>query len=884
MPLLPAYLRCEYLTDPLGLEVAQPRLSWELAAGRRGQGQTAYQVRAAATRERLQADQPDLWDTGRVAAPLTTQAVYAGRPLAARERAWWQVRVWDGAEAPGPWSAPAWWEMGLLTRAAWQAQWIGAPLVGGPQTGIPAPFLRRAFTLARPPRTARLYVTALGLYEMRLNGQRVGEAVLTPGWTDYRRRVNYQAYDVTALLNAGDNVLGAVLGDGWYCGYLGWHGRQFYGDRPRLLAQLELTDDAGRTTLVSDDSWRYAFGPLLANDLLMGESYDARLEQPGWDQPGFAEAGWAPAAVFPDPGLTLSGAPGPAVRPMGERTPIAVRPVPGREPTRWLFDFGQNLVGRTRLTVSGPRGLTLTLRFAEALTAEGQLYTANLRGARQTDHYTLRGEGVETYEPRFTFHGFRYVEVAGAPTPLTAEALTAIVLHSETPPTGEFECSDPLLNQLQQNIQWGQRGNFLEVPTDCPQRDERLGWTGDAQVFVRTAAFNMDVAAFFTKWQKDLAEAQTALGQIPPVAPEVAIGEDGGPAWADAVLICPWTIYQCYGDERLLAEHYPVFVRYLDYLRATSPGLIRAHPEGPARQGYGDWLALDGSGDLRGQTPRDLIGTAFFAHAADLMRQIATVLKKPADAEAYAQLGADVRRAFQARFLTPAGLLVAQTQTAYVLALHFDLLPEAHRPAAVAALTADIEKRGWHLSTGFVGTPYLLPVLSRFDRLEVAYRLLRQTTWPSWLYPVTQGATTIWERWDGWTAERGFQDPGMNSFNHYAYGSVGAWMYAVVAGLDLDPAQPGFARVVIRPRPGGGLTWARAAYRTMHGRLACAWRVAAGRVTLEVTIPPAATATVHVPARDVTVDDPTGVRPLGRLAEADVFAVGPGTYVFTGAV
>ena len=736
------HLRCEYLVNPLGLGVARPRLSWELRSERKGARQTAFQIEASG--------EGWTWDSGRAASDESAGVAWTGPDLRSRQRIVWRVRVWDERDAASPWSRPAFFEMGLLDSADWQARWIGAPWLGGPKTSSPCPFFRTAFPVRKPVAAARLYASALGLYEFEINGRRVGDDVLAPGWTDYRRRVPCRTYDVTALLRRGNNRLGAVLGDGWAAGNIGWRDRQCYADRPRLLAQLEIRyADGERQVVASGAAWEAAMGPILESDLLMGESYDARVRP----------SHWQPALEFPPPAGRLAPHRGPPVRAIRELRPAAA---PRKIGHAWIFDLGQNMVGRVRLKVRGEAGRTVTIRHAEMLNPDGTLYTANLRRARATDHYTLAGGRTEVWEPRFTFHGFRYVELTGYPGTPPRDAVTGIVLHSDMAPTGEFDCSDPLLNQLQRNIQWGQRGNFLEVPTDCPQRDERLGWTGDAQVFCRTAAFNFDTAAFFAKWLEDLSDAQAADGTVPAVAPNImAPDNDGGPAWADALVICPWTQYLCFGDRGLLAERYDDMRRFVERLRHQSRGWIRA-PYGGGWQGFGDWLAQDGSTDSFGLTPKDLIGTAFFAHSAQLLSRIAAVLGRTADAKKYAGWFERIRRAFQRRFVTREGLVGNQTQTCYVLALHFDLLPAALRPAALDHLVRDIAARGDRLSTGFVGTSYLPWVLSENGRLDVAYRLLFQTQWPSWLYAVTKGATTIWERWDGWTHDKGFQDAGMN--------------------------------------------------------------------------------------------------------------------------
>ena len=881
----PVRLRCEYFTNPMAIDVPDPRLSWELSDPRQGARQSAYRVLVAGSIEALRAGAGDVWDSGQVASDQSIHVAYAGPALASRRRCWWTVQVWDANGQPSPWAEPAFWEMGLLSRAQWgAAQWVGSSLVGGPKTTSPCPYLRSAIDLKGPISSARLYVTALGVYEFHLNGQRVGDDVFNPGWTEYKKRVQYQAYDVTPLLRPGANVMGAILGDGWYCGHLEWRDRQRYGDRPRLLAQLVVEYEGGvRETFVTDAGWRTSAGPILGSDMIMGETHDARREMPGWDAPGFDDRRWVAAEVFADPGIALVAQRGPTVRRVEELRPVG--PPLERGSTwnvhRWVYDLGQNMVGRVRLRVSGKAGQTITLRYAEVLKPDGSVYTDNLRSAKQTDHYTLRGDGEEVWEPKFTFHGFRYVEVTGlgAEEP-PRDLVTGIVIHSDYERTGEFECSDPLVNQLQRNIWWGWRGNSVDIPTDCPQRDERLGWTGDAQVFVRTACFNADVAAFFTKWQQDLADAQGPNGTVPCIVPDTELGTkeaDGGPAWADALLICPWTIYQCYGDARLLERNFERFERYVAACGARAIDFIKEHPDNTKWGGFGDWLALDGSGKTDGGTPKDLIGTAFYAHAAQLVADMARVLNRPDDARKYDELFARVRQAFRDRYVTKAGLIAGATQTAYVLALHFDLAPDDLRPAMVKELVRDIEKRGNKLSTGFVGSPYLPHVLSANGRLDVAYRLLFQKDWPSYLYAVTQGTTTIWERWDGWTHDKGYQDPGMNSFNHYAYGAIGAWLYAVVAGIELDPARPAFKHGIIRPQPGPGLTHARGRLRTPYGLLESAWRIEGATLTLEVTVPPNTTATVHIPTPDPSSARSENLRPTTPA----VFEVEAGRYVFT---
>jgi alpha-L-rhamnosidase len=737
-----------------------------------------------------------------------------------------------------------------LPEPAWKAAWISAPFCGGARTPSPSPYFRKAFRLEAPPKYACLHITALGLYEAEINGALIGDHVLAPGWTDYQVRVAYQSYDVTSQLRQGENALGVVLGDGWYCGHIAWYDRQQYGERPLLLCQLEITLENGSTVIIpSGADWKVAAGPILENDLLMGESYDARREIRGWSGPAFDGAAWLPALLREAPkgriALVRSEAP-----PVRRQETLAAKSLPVDAP--WnahvvLYDLGQNMTGRARISVRGPAGLTVVMRHGEVLDPRGNLYTENLRKARCMDTYTLKGDGLEIYEPRFTFHGFRYIELRwrkGAGD-LAVENVEGIVLHSDMPRTGTFSCSHPLINQLASNILWGQKGNFLEVPTDCPQRDERLGWTGDAQVFIRTAAFWMDVRGFFRKWLQDMRDAQGPEGQIPCVVPRHSswdLGIDGGPAWADAATICPWTLFQCYGDEEVLRDHYECMVRYMRFLeRNTVHGLIRCHPDRVKDGGYGDWLALDTNA-----TTKDLIGTAFYANNADILSQTAERIGKADDAAQWRELHAKIAGAFQARFVTPGGLIVNGSQTSYVLALHFGLVPESSRAASARELARLIENNGYKLGTGFVGTPYLLHVLEAHGYIDLAYRLLEQEEMPSWLFPVKHGATTIWERWDGWSPAKGFQDAGMNSFNHYAYGAVGHWLVTTVAGLEIGA--PGYEKILFKPRPGGSITHAEAKLLTRLGEVAIRWKIYEDALDLTLTVPPKAVAELSLPA------------------------------------
>jgi alpha-L-rhamnosidase len=736
----------------------------------------------------------------------------------------------------------------------------------------PTPFFRKDFYVDSPIRRAMVYATALGLYELHINGKRIGEDYFTPGWTDYNKRLYYQSYDVTEMLDKGGNTIGAILADGWYAGYLGSKRRKaLYGKDPRLLVQLEIEyEDGTRKTIATDNTWKASYGPIVEADFLMGETYDARKEMPGWDKGNFDDSGWNKAGVFEKWPGTLQAYPGVTVQEMLEvKTKKVTEPKKGI----YVFDMGQNFAGFVRLKARGVAGTKIIMRFAERLNPDGTIYTTNLRGARCTDTYVLKGSGEEIWEPHFTYHGFQYVEVTGYPGTPKPDAVTGVVVYSNTPSVASFECSNPMVNQLYSNIVWGQRSNFIEIPTDCPQRDERLGWTGDAQIFIRTATYNMDVAAFFTKWLVDLEDDQSPEGAFPDVAPRKTATGEGTAAWGDAGVICPWTIYQVYGDKRVLEKHYDAMKKWISYLQKNSTDLLR-----PA-SGYGDWVSI------ASDTPKDVIATAYFAYSTNLVSKTANVLGKQDEAEKYQQLYEQIKAAFNKAYVTDDGRIKGETQTCYVLGLHFDLLPQDKRPLATQHLIEALEAKNWHLSTGFVGLSYLLPVLTETGHTDIAYRLLTNDTFPSWGYSIKNGATTIWERWDGWTQGKGFQDPGMNSFNHYSFGAVGRWLFGTVAGIDTE--EPGFKKIIVRPRP-GKITSAKASYNSINGKIATDWKLEGGTFTLDVTIPANTTATVYVPAKSAEavtesgrkIADSPAVKLLRTEDGSAVFAVDSGHYHF----
>lgn len=876
-------LRVEYTENPLGTDIQKPRFSWEIRANVRNVAQIAYDIRVAATPENLRSGNNLIWTTKKVMSDRNNQIEYTGPAPKAGERFYWTVRIWDNQYRITDWAKPAFWEAGLTGPDSWQASWIEPGNESHKGINETSPYFRKEFSVNKRVKSARLYITSHGLYQVEINGIRPNDWVLTPGWTSYNKHLQYQTYDVTELLNTGRNAIGVILGNGWYLGQLGWEaGRSKYGKQLGLLAQLNITYRDGSTErVVSDETWRFTPGPILMSEIYHGETYDARLEKSGWSTARFDDSGWNPAVKQNFDNKNLVAQYSPPVRPTAELRPIAIFSAPNGDT---VVDMGQNMVGWIRLKVSGKAGTRIILKHAEVLDKAGNMYYDNLRVARQTVEYILKGAPKEVYEPHFTFQGFRFVKVSGFPGELRKENITGIVVHSDMEPAGEFVCSDSLLTQLQHNIQWGLRGNFVDVPTDCPQRDERLGWTGDAQVFAPTACYNYNAATFYTKWLKDVAFDQLPDGRLPHVIPDV-LGDGGSTGWADASVIVPWTLYQQYGDLRILAEQYTSMKAWIDYMKKQA-GDKYLWTNGSH---FGDWLAFATTrSDYPGATTdKDLIATAYFAWSTRLFSKMAELLGKTDDAQNYRELFGKIREAFNREYVTPNGRLASNTQTAYAIALKFGLVPDEQRVSVAARFAADVSSFG-HITTGFLGASLVNPLLSDFGYDDLAYKLLMRKDYPSWLYPVTRGATTIWERWDGIRPDGSFQDPGMNSFNHYAYGAIGSWMYSQIAGLQADESVPAYKKIRIHPVIGGGLTYARAEHFSLYGKIASEWRIANNKLTLYVTIPPNSSAEVFVKTSkpdSVTesgrpVKDATDVRFLRLDKGYAVYQIGSGKYTF----
>ncbi|QHS57518.1 family 78 glycoside hydrolase catalytic domain [Mucilaginibacter sp. 14171R-50] len=831
-------LLTENQADPISIDAKTPRFSWQMEAGNtKNVLQSAYQIRVYTAD-----DNKLIWNSNKVADSQSIYVPYKGPALTSRTAYVWQVMIWDNKGHASPWSKKATWRMGMLSPTDWKAMWIG-PGYAGDMVDKPSSMFRKGITLKKTVKSAFAYITAHGLYEAQINGAKIGDAYLTPGWTSYHKRLQYQVYDVTKMLVKGENAIGAKVGSGWYRSTL-VSSPNHYGKDVGLLFQLEVAyTDGTHETIVSDGSWKSATGELRYAEIYNGATIDARMEQKDWAKPGFDDSRWTAVKV----------------QDYGKENFIATynEPVKKHETFRALkvittpkgekvIDFGQNLVGWVRLNANGKAGDSIKISHTEVLDKAGNFYTENLRGAKAQNVYILKGGGNEYFEPQFTWQGFRYIKVEGVRGDLNLDNFTAVAVYSDMEPTGVFTTSNPMLNQLQHNIQWGQKGNFLDVPTDCPQRDERLGWTGDAQVFSRTASFNMNVHNFFTKWLKDVAADQNSDGSVPHIIPDVFDGQNGGATgWSDVATVVPWNMYLAYGDKELLQNQYPNMKAWVDYMQKHSKNNLWN-----TGWHFGDWLFYSVENDLDGMsaiTSKYLIAQCFYAYSTQLLINAATALGNKADADHYTILLQQIKAAYLNEYVTPNGLISSDTQTAYTLALAFDMLPDNLREQAAGRLAANIARYDNHLTTGFLGTPYLCHALSRFGYADVAYKLLLQDTYPSWLYPIKMGATTIWERWDGIKPDGSFETPTMNSYNHYAYGAIGDWMYRVTSGIDTDPYAPGYKKIIIKPTVGGKLTYANASYQTPYGKLVSNWKIEGDTFNLDVEVPANTTATVYVP-------------------------------------
>ncbi len=879
-------LLCENRENPVGVDAQAPRFNWQLQSDRRNVSQSAFEIRVAAAAADLKSGKNMDWNSGKVSSAASVHVRYGGKVVEAGRNYYWQVRVWDEHKKMSDWSPVASWRAGLLDHSNWKAKWIEA---GFQEDTInrPSPLFRREFNAKKKILSATLFITGRGLYEAYINGKKAGDGLLTPGFTSYNKRLQYQAYDVSGLVQPGKNVIGAMMGSGWYRGNLAWGGnKNIYGNTLALLAQLEIRyADGSKETIWSDGDWKSSTGAILSSEIYNGETVDARKWQKGWMMPGFNDQGWSGVRRKDFPYDNIIATDNEMIEKHEVFKPVKIFKTPAGDQ---VIDFGQNLVGWVDVSARGKSGDAIRISHAEVLDKAGNFYTENLRAAKQQDTYILNGEGEEHFEPHFTFQGFRYIKIEGYPGEIKPENFTAVALYSDMRETGTFSTSNALINQLQHNIQWGQKGNFLDIPTDCPQRDERLGWTGDAQVFSRTASFNMGVDNFFAKWMKDLRADQNPDGGVPFVVPNVlGAGAASSAGWADVSTIIPWNMYLAYGDTTILAQQYSSMKAWVNYMKDHSENDLW-------NKGFhfGDWLFYHPDDDADGRsaiTDKYLIAQCFFAHSTQLLTNTASVLGFKEDVAFYSQLLEKIKTAFLKEYVTPSGRLVSGTQTAYVLALQFDMLPESQRVQAADRLVENIKSYSNHLTTGFLGTPYLCAVLTRFKHPDIAYHLLLQETYPSWLYPVKMGATTIWERWDGEKPDSTFENPGMNSFNHYAYGAIGDFMYRGIAGIDTYASFPGYKKISIMPHPGGNFSYVNADLETNYGLVSSHWKINGNQFVLDIDIPANTSASIYLPTSNAssimesgkTITGKNGMQLKGMEGIYQVLELGSGKYHFT---
>lgn len=888
--LTPRELRCEYLRNPLGIDERHPRLNWTLVSSRRAEKQTAYEIVVASSQGRAFAGDGDLWSTGKTISDATNAIAYDGHPLVSGQRVWWKVRVWDRDGRPSAWSPVSWWEMALLSSdppspaggpdpANWHGHWIArAPFAGDDAAARePLPLFRRSFTLDGSVRRARAYISGLGYFELTVNGRRIGDHQLDPAFTRYDRRVLYVTHDLTEALRSGENVIGVALGNGWFNvgTKAAWDFDQApWRATPRLIAEVRIEMEDGQTVvLASDETWKTIAGPITFSDIYGGENYDARLEQPGWDEPAFDDRAWQPARIVDASKGRLVAQ---AMHPV--RVTRVIKPMAMSQPAAgvFLFDVGQNLTGNAELAISGPPGSRVTLRYGERLDARGRLDQSDIGrhifkfgpGQQfQTDIYTLKGEGTERWKSRFTYHGFQYIEVTGAPGPLTRENIRIHILHSDVPETGMFESSDPILNRIWANGRWSYLGNLVGIPTDCPHR-EKNGWTGDAHIACEQGLFYQDCITVYEKWMNDLEDEQFITGALPGIVPTngrwgYAFGS--GPAWDSAFLIVPWHLYEYYGDAAALRRHYAGARKYVDYLATRAKDHI-------VGIGLGDWSIW------KARTPADITDTAYYYRGARIVAVVARMLGRDDEAEKYDTLADEIRQAFNRAFYDPkAGFYRPGTQTALGCALYVGLVEPHDEARVVRSLVSAIEANDGHVDFGFLGSKYVFNALAAHGHADLAYAMIMHESPPSYAWQIAQGATTLWEEWDG-----------SKSRNHTFFGDVNAWMMKTIAGINFDPAEPGFKRIVIKPHAVGDLSSAKAHYDSIRGRIVSAWTLKDGEFRLDVTIPAHCTATIHVPAMDPSairesgcaLADATGVELRMFESGRAVIAVGSGDYSF----
>ncbi|MEA1875912.1 MAG: family 78 glycoside hydrolase catalytic domain [Bacteroidota bacterium] len=864
-------LRTEYLKEPLGIDNPQPRFSWEIISNKPGFKQSAYEIVVGTDEIAVHKGRGNVWESELVKSSETNQIIFEGEELLPNTSYFWKVRSWNQNKKPGNWSKPEAFHTGLNSET-WKAKWIGIPVNQSDKSDYsipPSPMMRKVFTLEKPVQKALFFASAKGVYEVWMNGEKIGKQVLAPGWTDYAQRIQYQVYSVSDLKQNDKNCISVIVSDGWYAGRLGsidfgfkdfpWRG--WYGRDLRFLGQLEVWYEDGTTeTIASDDSWTYySEGPVREADTFIGVTYDFNFELEGWMNPDFDAQGWTQVvADEPDYSLMYAQIDQP-VEVIRELTPVAID-----EPEEgiYILDMGQNMVGWLKITLQGQPGDTIILKHGEMLRDDGLIYRQNLRNAPQIETYILNDDKEHEIEPLFTFHGFRFVQIEGLRQAPDLNNIKGIVIASAAPETGAFTCSNPMLNKLWENIRWTQWGNQVSVPTDCPQRSERMGWMGDAQVFAQTGIFNHDMSAFYTKWGIDVIQAQFETGEFSDVSPRGMPWEPrfiNAPGWADAGLIVPFRLYENYGDIRVIENHYASMKKYIDLIYGLNPDLIYLKGTGHA---YNDWLngntiIHDDYPKQGGEIPRPVFNTAFFIRSTRLLAEAARITGRDEDLKYYSDLAERTLLKFQKEFLEEDGTILGETQAGYAIALSFDLVPDKLRMDVAQKLVKALEVYDNRMSTGFISTICMMDELSEMGYHELACQLAESTRMPSWGYSIEQGATTIWERWDAYVKGRGFQNAGMNSFNHYTFGSIGEWMYKHLLGIQPDPESPGWRHFILAPKIGGSLTSAKGSYHSINGLISMEWYLQTNVLDLECEIPPNTSATFIMPQgflTEVTID------------------------------
>ena len=881
----------EGFQNPLGFYDATPTFSWKLPALKNNKSQFAYQIVVASNPELLP-NNADLWDSKKQKSEQSVWVKYQGEKLQSRQKVYWQVKYWNQDKEASEWSDIHHFELGLLSTKDWQAKWIGLNtkaenVIGSQENIIHRPqYLRKDFELLNNVASARLYITAKGVFDVSINGKDVSDDIMPPGYTPYKKRIETITYDVTDLVQSGQNAIGIEVAAGWYSGRMGWmHSLWKDTETPKVICQLEITlNDGSEKMIISDDSWKGSTnGPIRLSEIYDGETYDANLEIPNWTTNNFNDNTWTNVNVFNlDKKIRLEPKRHTAVK---NKIKLTTKELIKKEDAV-IFDLKQNIVGIPILKVPMKKGQTLKIRFAEMLSPDGSFYTKNYRTALSTNYYTASKDGVIEWSPKFTFHGFRYVELSGFDTSIESSKdwVTGAVQYSDFEENGTFTSSHKKLNQLQSNIVWGLRGNFFDIPTDCPQRDERMGWTGDAQVFGPTSMFNADVYKFWASWLQSVRESQYENGGIPWVVPDVLNNKKVSAGWGDACAIIPWDIYYRTGDKKILEENFETMKGWVAHHKATSKDLISSMGF------FADWLQpLPKNGDNRGDTAHSLIGTAFFAHSANLTAKTAEVLGKKEEQAKYESLFKSVANAFETQFFDKTGKIIGveETQTSYLLALAFDLLSEDKKATAKKYLLQKIAEAENHLRTGFLGTPLLSQVLDETGEIDLMYQLLFNETYPSWFYSINQGATTIWERWNSYSKAEGFNPQKMNSLNHYAYGAIGEWMYERIGGI--APLEAGYKTIRIAPVPKQPLSSASASLNTPYGKVASSWEIINGEFNLEIVIPPNTSAKVSVIAntKNELMQDGTlfkensNVKLLNTTNNSFELSVQPGNYKFS---